>query len=527
MKRQAPAFVVGIDLGTSSCKVGIFDPGGEPHGFGQAAYEIARGPDGLAEQSPADWWQSVCQAMRQALDSGHVPGEAVAAVGLSGQVGTHVLLDRDGQPLRPAISWQDTRAREEATALNHRLGRKRLASVLGIDLPPGPAWPLPRLLWLQRHAPEHLAKTWRFLQVKDFVVYRLTGELATDASSWRGLVCLPGSEIAADVLTELDLPLDLLARRHPPSALIGGVTRTAAEACGLAPGTPVVTGWNDLNCGLLGTGVVRPGMGFDIGGTSEHMGVALAADAALQPADNLMLAPYLVDDRQGAARVCYGVTSAGGGSLEWYANEFVPDLLQSYGLSLPPGAPARLESIAAGVAPGAAGLVFLPYIHGERAPIWDAAARGVFFGLSSRHRHRHFVRAVLEGVAFSLRQVLQVVEATIGAPVERVHASGGPASLPLWNQIKADVLSRPVVIPKVTHAACLGAAMLAAIGSGWYVDAVQAAEAMVHIARQVEPDTRHAARYDAVFGLYTSLYPQLRTAYAHLAAINANEEISE
>jgi xylulokinase len=522
----APAVVVGIDLGTSSCKAGLFEQAGHPHGFGQAAYSIVRGPDGQAEQNADDWWRAVSQAVRQALQEGQVPAENVAAVGLSGQVGTHVLLDRAGHPLRPAISWQDTRARAEVAALHRRIGRERLATILGIDLPPGPAWPLPRLLWLRRHAAHDLAQTWRLLQAKDFVAYRLTGELATDASSWRGLVCLPGSDIAVDLLTELDLPVDLLSPRKPPSAMMGRVSPAAAEACGLATGTPVVTGWNDLNCGLLGTGVVRPGMGFDIGGTSEHLGVALSAAAPLQRADNLMLAPYLIDDREGAARVCYGVTSAGGGALEWYANEFVPDLLQAYGLPLPAGAQARLEAIAGMAPPGAAGLVFLPYIHGERAPIWDADARGVFFGISGAHRHAHFLRAVLEGVAFSLRQVLQLVETTTRAPVERIYASGGPARLPLWNQIKADVLKRPLVIPQVTGAACLGAAMLAAIGSGWYAGAVEAAAAMVQFAQQVEPETRHAARYDDLFSLYTSLYPQLRGAFAQFAAIKATEEFS-
>jgi len=365
------------------------------------------------------------------------------------------------------------------------------------------------------------------LQVKDFVVYRLTGELATDASSWRGLVCLPGSEIALALLRELDLPVDLLAPRYPPTALIGRISRQAAEACGLTAGTPVVTGWNDLNCGLLGTGVVRPGMGFDMGGTSEHLGVTLSAAALVPSAEKLMLAPYLSEEPMGAARVCYGVTSAGGGSLEWYANQFVPDLLQSYGLLLPTDAPARLEAIAASAPPGAAGLVFLPYLHGERAPIWDATARGVFFGISSHHTHRHFVRAVLEGVAFSLRQVLQTVETTVGAQVNEVHVSGGPASLGLWNQIKASILNRPVRIPQVTQAACLGAAMLAAIGNGWYVGAVQAAEAMVQPTQQVDPDPRDSARYNALFSLYASLYPQLQTAYVQLAAINATEELNE
>jgi xylulokinase len=446
----------------------------------------------------------------------------VAAVGLSGQVGTHVLVDRQVQPLRPALSWQDTRAHAEAAALLEQVGRERLAEVLGIDLPPGPAWPLPRLLWLQRTAPALLARTWRLLQVKDYVFFHLTGTLATDASSWRGLVRLPGPEMAADLLQELGLPGDLLARRHSPASVIGQVTPAASEASGLAAGTPVVVGWNDLNCGLLGTGVVVPGMGFDIGGTSEHLGVALALAAPTQRADGLMLAPYLTESPQGAARVSYGVTSAGGGSLDWYAGEFVPDLLRAYGLDLPSGAVARLEALAAEVAPGAEGLVFLPYLNGERAPIWDAAARGVFFGLSGLHRHRHLARAVLEGVAFSLRQVLAAVEAATGLTVACIRVSGGPAGLRLWNQIKASVLGRPLVVPAVTQAACLGAAMLAAIGAGWYLRAEAAAEAMVHIAEQVDPEPEHAARYDDLFELYASLYPALRGAFTRLAALSAS-----
>jgi xylulokinase len=511
-------YVAGIDLGTSSCKVGLFDAFGRPAGLGQAPYAITRGPAGQAEQNLDDYWPGVCQAMRQALLA-VPPGAVVAAVGLSGQVGTHLLIDRAGQAVRPALSWQDTRSQAEAATLDARLGRARLAAALGIDLPPSPAWPLPRLLWLQRHEPQHLARTWRLLQVKDYIAYCLTGELATDASSWRGLLHLPGPDLAADLLAELGLPLDLLPRRQSPSAVIGPLTPEAAAACGLPAGTPVVTGWNDLNCGLLGTGVVRPGLGFDIGGTTEHLGVTVPAVSAWPPSANLMLAPYLSDEPLGAARVCYGVTSAGGGALDWYANQFVPDLLHSYGHTLPAAAPILLEASAAATPPGAAGLIFLPYLHGERAPIWDAAARGVFFGLNGSHRHGHFVRAILEGVAFSLRQVLGLVESTIGAPVDRIHVSGGPANLGLWNTIKANVLNRPLIIPQVTHAACLGAAMLAAIGAGWFADAGSAAAAMVQVAHVIEPDPRPAARYADLFALYTDLYPRLRASYAQLAAI--------
>jgi sugar (pentulose or hexulose) kinase len=438
-------------------------------------------------------------------------------------VGTHLFLNRAGQPVRPALSWQDTRAHAEAIALQQRLGRERLAVSLGIDLPPGPAWPLPRLLWLQRHEPHHLAQTWKMMQVKDFVAYQLTGELGTDASSWRGLMRLPSSDLALDVLHDLGLPSTLLAPRHSPFAMLGRVSSAAAEACGLAAGTPVMTGWNDLNCGLLGTGIARPGLGFDIGGTSEHMGVALANETSVQRATNLMLAPYLSDDPHGPPRVCYGVTSAGGGSLDWYANQFVPDLLRQYGMPPSADAHALIEANVASTPPGASGLIFLPYLYGERAPIWDGAARGVFFGLSGHHRHAHLVRAILEGVAFSLRQVLQTVEAAVGARIEKIYASGGPANVSAWNQIKADVLNRPLVIPHVTQAACLGAAMCAAIGLGWYPDAADAAGGMVQFAQAVEPEARQIARYDALFAVYASLYPQLKTAFAELASINATE----
>jgi sugar (pentulose or hexulose) kinase len=265
-------------------------------------------------------------------------------------------------------------------------------------------------------------------------------------------------------------------------------------------------------------------MGFDIGGTSEHVGLALP-DGGPLPAEGLMLAPYLNLIEPGGPRVCYGVTSAGGGSLDWYANSFVPDLLQAYGQ--PAGSsqvPGDLEAMATSAPPGSGGLIFLPYLNGERAPIWDADARGVFFGLNSAHRHAHFARAVMEGVAFSLRQVLARVETAAGATIERVHASGGPARLALWNQIKADVLGRPLAIPRETHAACLGAAMLAAIGSGWYAGAGAAAEAMVQLASEVAPNPANFGRYDDLFAVYANLYPQLRGAYAQLAAINLSEE---
>jgi sugar (pentulose or hexulose) kinase len=365
------------------------------------------------------------------------------------------------------------------------------------------------------------------VQPKDYVLLRLTGELATDAYSWRGLLRLPDGTAPQALLDELDLPSDLVAPVLPPDRVVGGVREAAAAALHIASGTPVVVGWHDLSCALLGAGVTRSEQGFDIGGTSEHVGVSLAdrpgSVTRRHAMRSVILGPYLA--RQpgigdaAPAHVLYGVTSAAGGSASWYSNVLL-DSPQGQAL---PGATGKssltLAEQAAMVESGAGGLIFLPYIDGERSPIWDPDARGVLFGLNAEHRSPHLARAVLEGVAFSVRHVLETVESAARLNVVALRCVGGPSRVPLWNQIKANVLGRPLQLSREPDASCLGAAILAASGTACYTSVIEATQAMVHLTHEVQPQPDQTAIYDDLFQIYRSLYPRLRHSFAELSAI--------
>lgn len=487
--------LVGIDLGTSACKATVFRQDGTAVGRGWSSYATARGPDGAAEVWPDDWWRAASLAVRQAVDAAGCTGRDVGAIGLSGQIGNQVLLDDKGKPVRPAIIWQDLRAAAEAQELAQSHGREQLFEWLAIDLPAGANWPAPRLLWLSRHDPAAFARARRLLQAKDYLIYLATGELVSDASSWRGLINQATGQPARPLLDRLGVDPAVLPTVQPPTSLAGRLTTEAAATLGLSPGTPVAVGWNDLNCAILGSGAIGAGEAFSVGGTSEHLGVTLPPSPLSLAPQGLMRAPYL------DGPVVYGVTSAGGGSLAWYG-DIAGDI--SAVLAAAEAAPA-----------GSDGLIYLPYLNGERAPIWDSAARGVFFGLSSSHGRAHLARAVLEGVAYSLGQVLTAVEAAAG-PINAVRISGGPARSPLWNRVKASVWNLPILVTGEPDAASLGAAMLAACAVGLYAGPAEAAAGMTRLAATVEPDPAWHAVYDRLQQLFQSLYPTLQSSFHFL-----------
>lgn len=418
-------------------------------------------------------------------------------MGVTGHISSLTFVDASGRLLRPAIGFQDLRAVEELNELQASFSRDELAQRLGIDLPPAATWPLPRLLWLKKHEPATLEAATCLLQAKDFVNYRLTGELAGDASSFRGLVNFATGRAAEDILASLGLPARLLPPLSRPDAVIGTVTDTAAKETGLPAGLPVVAGCNDLNASVLGSGATREGDSFNITGTSEHLGIVTTEQ---HRAAELICAPYLP-----GSRLFYGVTSSGGGSLAWLERV------------LEKGA-EELLAMAGAVPPGAGSLLFLPYLEGERSPVWDPRAAGAFVGLRTRHRPVHLARAVLEGVAFSLRQISELVEqagADLRAPI---NVSGGAARARLWNQIKADVLGRAVIALENPQSGMLGAAMLAAVGTGYYKSCEEAAQGMVRRGETLAPNPDNAALYSELYGIYCQLYPALREPFADIHA---------
>jgi len=484
-------YVLGVDIGSSATKAGVFSIDGHAVAVASRPHATREPLPGYKEQDPECWWESTVECIREVIAA--VPPGAMVGIGATGHISSMTFVDAAGKPLRPAIGFQDQRAVCEVEEIHGIFGRPELALHLGIDLPPAATWPLPRLLWFRKHEPRTLERARCVLQAKDFVNLRLTGEFASDRGSNRGIVNLETGRIPAQVFTRLGLPDTLAPRMFEPTDVVGALSGAASRATGLPQGLAVVAGWNDLNASVLGSGMADSGGAFHISGTSEHIGLVTTHQYA---SPQLICAPYLP-----GRRLLYGVTSCGGGSLEWYREAFRRDLAGM--LDQARRAPAGCE-----------GLTFLPYLQGERAPIWDPFAAGAFVGIGSGHGEGHFVRAILEGVGFSLRQILEIVERQAGGDSAVLTVTGGGARIALWNRIKSDVLERVLVMPEQVHAGVLGAAILAAVGIGRYGSCDAAAHSMVRFREPVRPDPETSAIYQAAYARYCELYPALKRWFA-------------
>jgi xylulokinase len=393
------------------------------------------------------------------------------------------------------MTWQDTRAVGEAAELEREVGEDLWRTWLGMELPRNPSYPPARLHWLQRHEPEALRSTRWLLQPKDFVNLRLTGVAGSDYWSSKGLVHLETGEPIEAYRRLLGVDPALAPPCHHPHRCLGPLAEPAAGELGVPAGIPVATGWSDAMAGMLGTGALtQDGLAFDIAGTSEIVG--LTAAHAPADADGALIAPVLDSER----RVIYGPTQSGGAALEWFLRGFYPAAER-----------VDLAAIDSLLPSSSEGLLFLPYLEGERAPLWDPAARGVFFRIAASHTRAHFLRAVLEGVAFSVRHVLEVAETAARAPATEVRVSGGGAQSAGWNAIKAAALNRPVRPTLVRDAGTLGAAILAALVASTFRDAREASAAMVRLGPAIAPDD--AGRYETLYREYRDLYRALRPLF--------------
>ena len=396
-----------------------------------------------------------------------------------------------GRPIEDAWTWQDGQASVVLSRLAATLDLGRVASELRTWLPPGANWPLPRLLWLQRHRAETLARARAVVMPKDYIVLRLTGRLVTDPSSWRGLV-RPDGTTHEEALSALGLP-DLVPPREVSTACAGTLRADVAELIGQPSSTPVFVGTGDYAAALLGTGVAADGDQFDIGGTSEHLGVL---SSRREPDTGQVVVPYLEGESPGLY-LNYGVSSNGGSVLEWLGQALLPHhASERRGAELT----AMVESEAQ---EGGKPLFFVPYLAGERSPIWDADASGAWIGLRSEHSPARLARAALEGVAFNLRQIRDMNPLMRrGAPI---RASGGTARSAVWNQIKADVLASPIAVAANTDAGTLGAALHAASGAGLFASPAVAASTMTSIGRTFEPDPSAVDRLDDSYHRYREI----------------------
>ncbi len=471
---RTPA-VLGIDLGTTEAKAGLIGLDGTLLGMGRAAYPLDTGPDGRAEQSPTDWWAAVSSAVRASRDPRSVAGsvEVLAVCGV-GQGPTLVVVDDDATPVRPAITWQDRRAGDGGFGL------------------------LPKIAWLAGHEEASIARARWLLTSWDSLGLWLSGEAATSVQGHES--ALDAGALAAAGVDPARIPAAL-----PFGARLGSLRRAAAEALGLPAGIPVIAGVNDGTASILGAGLQHAGDAVDTGGTSGGIGIYADRPITLP---GVFCAPAPLPDRW----VVGGAMAALGASLEWLRGQA---LAGAVGLDV-------LLREAAAVPPGADGLIFLPYLAGERAPLFDDRARGAFVGLTLGHGRAQLARAVLEGAAYAMRHVASPI-ADAGAPVQELRLAGRPSPDDVWARIKADVLGIPAAIPAVGETAVLGAAILAASGVGAVTGPEAGVSAMTSVARRLEPDRTSRDRYDAMYGLYRGLYPALASSMHALSGSSAAE----
>nr|MBA2556594.1 xylulokinase [Chloroflexota bacterium] len=424
------------------------------------------------------------------IEGSGVASEEIVGLGLTGQMHGAVLLDGTDTPIRPAMLWNDGRTGEQCDEIERRVGLDRLLAIAGNPALTG--FQAPKILWVRDHESEAYARVQRVLLPKDYIRLLLTGDAATDASDASGtlLLDLAARDWSDEILAALDIPRSWLPTVHEGPELTGHLRDDVAAELGLPAGLPVAAGGGDNAAAAVGTGIVREGFVSSSVGTS---GVIFAhTDAFLpDPEGRLHAFCHAIPGKYHLM----GVTLAAGGSFQWWR-----DLLD------PETAFDALTGNAATSAPGAEGLLFLPYLMGERTPHRDPLARGAFVGLTARHTKAHLTRAVMEGVIFSLRESLELMR-DLGVEIDHVRATGGGARDPLWRELQADIYRTPVHQMQVEEGPALGAALLAGVGAGVYDDVMAASETIQLRAGAQQPDPERASRYDEVFALYRTLYP--------------------
>jgi len=501
--------LLGVDVGTSACKVTAFTADGAELASASMPYPIRRPAPGHVEQDPRDWLEAVYEGIAKVLADSELDPARIAGVGVDGQSWACVPLSAEGEVLADTPIWMDTRAAAICAAAEQRVGAERILALSGNRL--APSYTTGKILWFRKHRPDVYRRTRWFLQSNSYIVYGLTGAITQDASQGYGLHVIDVATGGYDdaMCDALAIDRQLLPEIVESHDVVGHVTPAAAARTGLRAGTPVVAGGLDAACGTLGAGVHLPGQVQEQGGQAGGMSIVVDRPVADR---RLILSRHVVP----GAWLLQGGTVAGGASLRWLVGE-VGETERAAAQASGRGTFELVSDLAGTIRAGAAGTVFLPYLAGERSPIWDPQATGVFFGLTFATSRAHLYRATMEGVAYALRHNIEVAE-ELGLTVGDMHAIGGAATSPVWTQIKADIAGRTIHVPASETATTLGAAILAGVGTGVYRDWTEAIARTVQVRRTHRPDVTTAEVYDRGFATYRELYVRLAPTMAAAAA---------
>ncbi|WP_417018190.1 xylulokinase [Anaerotignum sp.] len=506
-------YLLGIDIGTSGTKTVLFDEAGHGVASYTGEYPMAQPKNGWAEQDPAGWWKAVVDGIRAVLAKSGIDAGEIRGIGLSGQMHSLVLLDEKGEVLRPSILWCDQRTAVECEEIHVLMGGKERY----IEITANPAltgFTAGKILWVRKHEPEIYAKARHILLAKDYIRYKLCNVFATEVSdaSGMGLLDVPNRCWSQEVLEKLDIDPAMLAKVYESPEVTGTITAEAAALTGLKEGTIVVGGAGDNAAAAVGTGVVEDGRAFATIGTS---GVVFAHTdkLSIDPQGRVHTFCCAVP---GAWHVM-GVTLAAGQSLKWYRDNFCDaDKVEADKQGVDPYDLMTAEAAKTPI--GSNRLIYLPYLMGERTPHLDPGCRGAFVGLSGMHTRYDLVRAVMEGVTFSLRDCAEILRG-MGVQSDVILACGGGGSSAFWRQMMADILGCPVATTISKEGPALGVAILAGVGAGLYPSVPEACRKTVGVNASQAPVVKHVAEYDKFYEIYRGLYPALKDSWHKLAEL--------
>ncbi|MGN0665775.1 MAG: xylulokinase [Huintestinicola sp.] len=505
-------YVIGVDLGTSGTKTVLFDEKGTVIASMTIEYPMYQPKNGYAEQDPADWFNAAVNTIKGVIEKSGVSNGDIVGVGISGQMHGLVMLDENNKVIRRSIIWCDQRTAKECEEITEKVGAERL-----IEITANPAltgFTASKIMWVKNNEPENYAKCRHILLPKDYVRFMITGEYATEVSDASGMQLLdvPNRCWSEEVCSKLGIDMSMLAKVYESPDITGYITKEAAALTGLKEGTPVVGGAGDNAAAAVGTGVVVDGKAFTTIGTS---GVVFAhtSDISIDPKGRVHTFCCAVP---GCWHVM-GVTQAAGLSLKWFRDNFCgseKEAAKYMGID----EYELMNKEAANVPIGSNRLLYLPYLMGERTPHLDPNARGMFFGLSAMHTKKDMLRAVMEGVAYSLRDCVEICR-EMNINVSDMMACGGGGSSPLWRQILADLYACPVKTAASKEGPALGVAILALVGAGVYESVPAACEAIISTDKIQEPIEANIPVYESYYQLYTEIYPAVKEKCAKLAQL--------
>jgi len=497
--------LLGIDVGTSGVKVLLISKEGQVVSSKSVSYQLTSLHPGWAEQLPSDWWGASMKAIQGIIADNLIDPNNIKGISLSGQMNSPVFLDKKKEVIRPSILWNDTRTSKQCEEIYEKVG--------GLDILISHtynsalnSYTAPKILWVKENEPQNYKKIKYVLLPKDYVRYKLTNELFTESSDAAGtlLFDVVKKKWSSYILEKLEINRNILPPVLNSFDLAGKITKEVADKTGLKIGTPVIAGGADNTCGAVGSGIIEEGRAMMSLGSSGV--VVMHTD---QPIADQKGRITLFNHACASSWYILGAALSAGISYEWLKKKLLDNLL-SY---------AQLDTLAGRIAPGSAGLIFLPYLYGDRTPHTDAHARGVFFGISAKHNQGHFARSVLEGVIFSLRDSFDLFQEK-GLKVKEIRLIGGGAKSKVWRQISADILGKEINVLNIEEGPCFGAALIAGVGVGVYKNISEAVNGIVKIKKTITPRIENVKKYDDYYKLYKKLYHSLKEDYEELDRLN-------